>query len=402
MFDNIIGYDYVKEELKTIINWYSNDEFVKNENAKLPNGIIFRGAPGNGKTLFIKELKKHFKDNAFVVNGNSTNILKEITDIYDEARTKELALVLIDEIDLLIDNNGQITRILQDELDGLNKGSSRVLTIATTNNILDLPEPLLRSGRFDRIIKIDKPEPEDRKNIFMNYLDKLNIKTSFNDIDNVMDYLSGLSCAEIMTLCNDCYFRYYGETINEEKIRQSFSKIDKFGSSINNETKTLEVAYHEIGHALLVLKYEKEFYIREVKYINDGGICKYSRKEEQFKGYKSAMHDAEIGLGGMIAERLFFNDISLGSENDLSEVRRRIDHLTSSLPNKVGLILNEFNRYKNEKTEKTRYKNEKESNKLLEKCYRRAYKYLKKHKQDIIKYGKLLFDKGYLMKEDFS
>ena len=102
MFENIIGYDYVKEELRTIISWYKNDEFVKNENASLPNGILFYGSPGNGKTLFIKELKKQFSDNAFVINGDSENILKEISDAYAKAREKELALILVDEIDLLI------------------------------------------------------------------------------------------------------------------------------------------------------------------------------------------------------------------------------------------------------------------------------------------------------------
>ena len=294
----------------------------------------------------------------------------------------------------------KITRIFQDELDGINKSKSRVLTIASTNHYFDLPEPLLRSGRFDRIININDPNKDDRKNLLINYFKKLNIKTSFDDMDGVTDYLRGLSCAEIMTLCNDCYFRYYGDVIDEDKIRESFSKIDKDGTSINNDKRTIEMAYHEVGHTLLVLKYSSEYYIKEVKYINKGGICKYGRKEESFDGYKSALHNIEIGLGGIAVERLLYNDISFGSQDDLSQVRKEIDYIISRIPKRIDLVLHKYNRYEREKTEKTKYKNEKLANKLLKKCYKNAYRYLKKHKKDIIKYGNMLYEKGFLLKED--
>lgn len=400
MFENIIGYDYVKEELNTIISWFKNEEFVNNENANLPSGILFYGNPGNGKTLFIKELKKQFSDNAFVINGDEENILKEISDTYAKAREKDLALVLIDEIDLLIGENKKITRILQDELDGINKTKSRVLTIASTNYYYNLPDPLLRNGRFDRIININNPNKNDRKKILINYFNKLNIKTSFSDMDNVIDYLRGLSCAEIMTLCNDCYFRYYGGVIDEDKIRESFSKIDKDGISINDDNRTIETAYHEVGHTLLVLKYSSEYYIKEVKYINKGGICRYSRKDDSFDGFKSALHNIEIGLGGMIVEKLFYKDISFGSQDDLSQVRKDIDFIISRIPKRIDLVLNRYSMYEREKTEKTKYRNEKLANKLLKKCYKRAYRYLKKHKKDIVKYGNMLYEKGFLLKED--
>ena len=98
MFENIIGYDYVKKELELIISWYNNEEYINNENAKLPNGILFYGSPGNGKTFFIRELVNKFKDNAFVIDGDNQNILDEITSTYKKARANKLSLVLIDEI----------------------------------------------------------------------------------------------------------------------------------------------------------------------------------------------------------------------------------------------------------------------------------------------------------------
>ncbi len=80
MFEKIVGYDYVKEELETIINRYSNPELLENENANLPSGILFWGSPGNGKTLFIKGLKERFKDNAFVIDGGCENTKKELIE----------------------------------------------------------------------------------------------------------------------------------------------------------------------------------------------------------------------------------------------------------------------------------------------------------------------------------
>ena len=104
MFENIIGYDYVKKELELIIGWYNNELFLNNKNAKLPGGIIFNGPPGNGKTFFIREILKQFKDNSFVIEGDDENVLEEITNTYASARKNKVSIVLIDELDLLIED----------------------------------------------------------------------------------------------------------------------------------------------------------------------------------------------------------------------------------------------------------------------------------------------------------
>ena len=403
MFENIIGYDYVKEELNTIIGWYNNEEFLKNENAKLPSGILFYGRPGNGKTLFIKELKKHFKDSAFVVTGDNENILNEITSIYKDARDKKRAIVLIDEIDLLLKNDNKIVRILQDELDGIDKSSERILTIATTNHYRDLPDALLRNGRFDRIIKIDYPNALDRKLIINHYFYKLGMKHEFSSDDYIMDYLSYLSCSDLMTLCNDCYFRYNGEIITDEKITNSLLKLDPFGSCFDEKNKTRDIAYHEIGHALITLKYKKDFSLREVKFIDTGGMCKNYRNDDSFDGMDLCIKDIEITLGGAVAEKILFNDIGMGSEDDLENARNKVNYLVNRFPyHKINGVLKRFDPNVRTETEKTRYKNEKIANKLFIKCYKNTYKYLKKHKKDIIKYGNLLYEKGCLLKGDFD
>lgn len=402
MFDNIIGYDYVKKELELIISWYNNDKYLNNKNAKLPSGIIFYGPPGNGKTFFIRELVNQFKDNSFIIDGDKSNILDEITSIYKKARNNKLSLVLIDEIDLLIDKDTRAIRVLQDELDGVNRGEERILTIATTNEIYNIPDPLLRTGRFDRMIRIDNPNEEDKKELLNYYFNKLDIKTNFIDYNNVIYLLGRKSCSDIMSICNDCYFRFNEEVITEEKIIKSISKLDSDASNFM-ELKTKEVAYHEIGHYLMVRKHSKYFNAYEVKFTDSGGICKFGEKDNIFRSTDMALANIEIGLGGVAAEKVLCGSISIGAEDDLSSVRNKVNRYVNRYPYKsISTVLKEYNTYGRMETEKTRYKNEKLANKILVKCYKNAVKYLKKHKKEIIKYGDILFEKGYLLASDFE
>ncbi len=402
MFDNIIGYDYVKKELELIISWYSNDKYINNKNAKLPSGIIFYGPPGNGKTFFIKELVKQFKDSSFVLDGDNENILDEISSTYKKARESKLGLVLIDEIDLLIDKDSKALRVLQDELDGVNNGIERVLTIATTNHLFDIPEPLLRTGRFDRMIMIDDPEVEDKKKLLKYYFDKLDVKTNFVDFNNVVNLLGNKSCSDIMSICNDCYFRFNDKVITEDNIIESISKLDSQNSNFM-EHKTKETAYHEIGHYLMVQKHSKYFDVFEVKFTDRGGVCKFGEKQDVYKSTEMALADIEIGLGGLVAEKVLYGAFTIGVENGLEKVREKVNYYVNRYSHKsISSILRKYSEYHRMETEKTRYKNEKISNKLLMKCYKNTFKYLKKHKQDIIKYGDILFNKGYLVASDFK
>ena len=402
MFENIIGYDYVKEELELIISWYSNDKYINNKNAKLPSGILFYGPPGNGKTFFIKELINQFKDNTYVLDGDDDNVCDEISKIYKKARENKLSIVLIDEIDLLIDKDTKAIRVLQDELDGINNGNERVLTIATTNNLYDIPSPLLRTGRFDRMIRISDPEIEDKKKILNYYFDKLNIKTNFKNNDDVIYLLGSKSCSDIMSICNDCYFRFNDKVITEDNLIESISKLDSENSYFLKR-KTKETAYHEIGHYLMAKKHSKFFEVYEVKFTDRGGVCKYGAKDDVYKSIDIALADAEIGLGGIIAEKILFGAWSVGCRNDFNDVREGINTYVNTFShNSIKQVLKRYDNYDRNETERTRYKNEKVANKLLKKCYKNTYKYLKKHKEEIIKYGDLLFEKGYLVASDFS
>ena len=402
MFDNIIGYDYVKKELELIIGWYNNDEFLNNRNAKLPSGIIFYGPPGNGKTFFIREIKNQFKDNTFIINGDDDNILDEITSTYKKARENKLSLVLIDEIDLLIDSDKKALRVLQDELDGINNNSNRILTIATTNYLFDLPSALLRNGRMDRTIMIDNPNSSDRKKILDYYLNKLNVRTGFKSIDNVMLILSYMSCSDIMSICNDCYFRFNNEIITEEKLIESICKLDSRNSNFGNE-KDKCASYHEIGHALMALKHSNYYDLFEVKFTDDGGVCKYGAKNNIYKSKDMIFASVEVALGGVVVEKLLFGSFSVGSKEDLQRARQRLEDYVNNFSYKsITTILKDYNSRDRMETEKTRYKNELIENKLLKKCYRRTYRYLKKHIKDIYKYGDLLYEKGYLIASDFN
>lgn len=403
MFENIIGYDYVKKELELIISWYNNEIFLNNKNAKLPGGIIFNGPPGNGKTYFIREILKQFKDTSFVIEGDDDNVLEEITNTYASARKNKVSIVLIDELDLLIEDK-RVVRVLQDELDGINKNGERILTIASTNNLDDIPEVLRRNGRFDRNIFITRPEDDEKKEILEYYFNKLGVKLNIKDYNKLLDNLGHRSCAELVSLCNDCYLRYYGEEVNEDKIYDSLSLIDPFNPLIrnNDEKREAKTAYHEIGHALLVLKYKEYFKFLGVRFSDSGAFCEYHILPEE-GSIKSEIRRIEIALGGIVVEKIFYGDVFDGSGHDLENARGYVNYLVNRYPySNITNVLRRYNDNMRMETEKMRYKNEKIGNKLFKKCYRNAYKYILKHKEDIIKYGDLLIEKGRLVTADFE
>ena len=159
MFEKIAGYEVVKEELIRIRDWFLNKDILNNENIRLPKGILFHGTPGNGKTLFIKEYANSFNVPIINIEGNNENTAKEIHDSFTKSKEYDLSIILIDEIDNLIGSNENNERALKAELDGVNS-NKKVLVLATTNSIFKLSEPLLRSGRFDRVIAISRPDKE--------------------------------------------------------------------------------------------------------------------------------------------------------------------------------------------------------------------------------------------------
>ena len=405
MFENVIGYDYVKEELATIIGWYRNDKILNDKKYKLPKGIVFYGQPGNGKTLFVRELISAFNTNAYIVQGDEEKIESEITKTYEEARKNPFSLVLIDELDLLIDKNSSVTRVLQDELDGINQDGGRVLTIATTNYYDSLPEALRRSGRFDRQMEIDTPDKETRIKLLEHCFNIYEIDSSCISIKYLAEMTHYYSCAEIIAICNDLALRYSNKTITNKDFLKSKDICNgrlRYNMK-SSKTQDRTVAIHEVGHALIALKYSNNYKVLMTNYSRRGGYTQTCPVEESMQSIESEIQDIEISLAGTICEKLFNSFQSTGADDDLENARAKANYVV----NRYGIygsttILKRFDLYGRMETEKTRLRNEKLSNKLIKSCEKRVIKYLKNKGKLVYYLADLMQQNGFLLEEDFQ
>ena len=404
MFEDIVGYENIKKEIIQIINWYKSEELFGDNNV-LPKGIVFCGEPGNGKTLFLKSIKEEFDENSFVIKGDKEDAIEEIIDVYKKAHLKKYAVVIIDEIDLLIDKDSRVIRILQDLLDGIYTKGGRVLTIVSTNNIYAMPESLLRNGRFDRRLEICNPKSEERKQIILNEFKKFNLSISSQNIDYLTYATDLFSCARIVKICSDIYLRNQGKQITIKEIVESIEIVTGMADFCNynnmDDKRRFQMAIHEIGHALIINKYSDSFQLISVNLYSNQGIC-YMCPVHDIESVKEQIIQLEISLAGVIAEKLFYKYILSGTVRDLREARENANFLVNryGIP-KVSNILKRYSYTERMETEKSRYINEKESNKLLLKSEREVFKFLKCRKKDILKYAKMLVDKDFLTKEDF-
>ena len=404
MFENVIGYDYVKEELSTIIGWYKDERLLNDQKVRLPKGIIFFGEPGNGKTLLVRELINAFDTNSYIIQGEGNEPEREIKEVYEKARKNQFSLVLIDEIDLLIDKDKKILRILQDELDGINQDGGRVLTIATTNYIYDIPDALRRRGRFDREIKIDRPDIKTRKELIKKLVDELGIDDSKIQYDFIAEMSHHRSCSDLISICNDMALRNYGGPISNYDFLRSMDVCDgNLRYSIENSKRfDRTIAIHEIGHALLTLKYSDNYNLLMTNYSKEGGYTSSCPAEGSTPSVESERQNIEITLAGMICEKLFVGYETVGAENDLEKVR----NLANYLVNRYGFfgttnVLKRYNQYSRMETEKTRLRNEELSNKIIKKCERNTIRFLKDKGIIVSKLAELMQEKGFLVKEDF-
>lgn len=166
----VYGYEGIKDELYEILGWYLNNDLEEDKKEFLPHGILFYGDPGQGKTLLMREFAKTFNYKIFVLEGDKENLDEVLVSTYKEAKKEEKgAIVIIDEVDRLVERDTKLERVLQTELDGFKK-EGNVLTLASANFYYDLPDSLVREGRFDRKYEIKVFNNKELKDIIKHLL----------------------------------------------------------------------------------------------------------------------------------------------------------------------------------------------------------------------------------------
>ena len=344
-FDDVAGVDEAKEEVKEIVDFLKYPERYIELGAKIPKGVLLVGPPGTGKTLLAKAVAGEASVPFFSVSGSSFIEMfvgvgaSRVRDLFEQAKKEAPAIIFIDEIDAIgksrtaggpmggNDEREQTLNQLLAEMDGFGTDTP-VIVLAATNRPEVLDPALLRAGRFDRQVLVDKPDFEGRLAILKIHSKDVKLSPDVN-LEEIAKATAGLAGADLANIINEAALlagRQNKKQIEQkdlmEAIERAFVGLEKKNRKINDLEKKI-VSYHESGHALMAELTKGATRVTKVSIIPRGlGALGYTLhlpdEENRFLKQKhELMAEIDVLLGGRAAEEIFIGDISTGAGNDL-------------------------------------------------------------------------------------
>jgi len=345
-FNDVQGVEEAKDEVKEIVDFLKFPERYIQLGAKIPKGLLLVGPPGTGKTLLAKAVAGEASVPFFSVSGSSFIEMfvgvgaSRVRDLFAQAKKEAPSIIFIDEIDAIgksrasggqmggNDEREQTLNQLLAEMDGFGTDTP-VIVLAATNRPETLDAALLRAGRFDRQVLVDKPDYDGRLAILK--VHSKDVKLAVNvDLTIVAKQTAGLAGADLANIINEAALlagRFNKKEIEQEDlleaIERSFVGLEKKNRKISEMEKKI-VAYHESGHALMAELTEGATRVTKVSIIPRGlGALGYTlhlpEDEERFLKQKhELMAEIDVLLGGRAAEEVFIGEISTGAGNDLN------------------------------------------------------------------------------------
>ncbi len=434
-FENVAGLQEGKEEVKEIVDFLKNPKKYTNLGGKIPRGVLLSGPPGTGKTLLAKAVAGEAEVPFYSLSGSDFVEMfvgvgaSRVRDLFKQAKEKSPCIIFIDEIDAIgrargknnitggNDERENTLNQLLTEMDGFGT-KEHVIVMAATNRADVLDRALMRAGRFDRLIYVDLPELNERKEIFEVHLKP--IKTAEKiDVDFLARQTPGFSGADIANVCNEAALvaaRKGKEIVEKQDFLDAVDRIvgglEKKSKIITpNEKKT--IAYHEAGHAAVSWLCEHASPLVKVTIVPRGrslGAAWYLPEERQLTNTEQMLDEMCATLGGRAAEKVIFNNISTGALSDLEKVTKQAKAMITvyGLNDKIGNITYYDSSGQQEYTfdkpysEKTAQTIDEEISKLIEEQYVRAQKILTDNKDKLIELAEHLLEKEVLFKEDLE
>ena len=393
---NVIGHENQKKELLAVIDWFKHSQELKAKGVSIPKGVILFGAPGNGKSLLMKEIIRCVDAPVFVFQGEQTNIVEGIVNTFKEARAKGHSIIVFDELDLLINKDARVIRALQENLDGV-ESNDDILVLAATNYLDDIPRPLLRNGRLEKLIRVPYPTCEEALKLLKKHFNEFNVPLPDDfDEDEVALSLNGISCASVKAVVNDVVLRNGFENITTDMIDDSIYNITNRVKDAPDEDN-LEVAIHEAAHAVVAKAYPEFFTINRLNISGAAGEFHAKEVTNDFWPYDKVIADIKISMAGVIAQKIICGRGSRGCDDDLQHARK----CAYNLFNVCGYstcweTLPEVGPRARTETFIKKRKMERKIEALLRKCEKETCKYIKANRAKIEALGKLLFEKKHL------
>jgi cell division protease FtsH len=343
-FSDVAGVEESKAELREIVDFLKSPEQYGVLGARMPKGILLVGPPGTGKTLLARAVAGEANVPFFSISGSEFVEMfvgvgaARVRDLFEQAVKSAPAIIFIDELDALgrarslvggfggNDEREQTLHQLLVEMDGFDQTSGLVL-LAATNRPEILDPALLRAGRFDRQVLVDRPDKLGRVQILQVHMKKITVSEDV-EVEKIADLTTGLSGADLANLVNEAALLATRRQANSVSTADFTRAIERIIAGLEKKNRLLNprereiIAYHEMGHALTALALPGTDPVHKISIIPRGiGALGYTLQrptEDRFLMTKEELErKIAVLLGGRVAEKLFFNHLSTGASDDL-------------------------------------------------------------------------------------
>jgi cell division protease FtsH len=438
-FDDVAGVNEAKQELQEVVEFLKNPRKFQALGAKIPRGVLLLGPPGSGKTLLARAVAGEAGVPFFHISGSDFVEMfvgvgaSRVRDLFDTAKANRPSLVFIDEIDAVgrqrgaglgggHDEREQTLNQLLVEMDGFDPNSG-VILIAATNRPDVLDPALLRPGRFDRRVVVDNPDAEGRKAILQVHTRGKPLADDVN-LDSLARRTPGFSGADLANLVNEAALlaaRRDKTKITMDEFEASVDRViagPERRSRLISEKEKRVVAYHEVGHALVMELLPNGDPVHKVSILPRGLALGYTMAlpgEDKYLTTRDELLDDITGLlGGRAAEQIVFQQMTTGANNDLdraTDIARRMV-CEYGMSEELGPItlgrrhgnpflgrdIMEDRNYSEEVAEKI----DAEVRRIIESCYDRAVSILTEHRAKMDEISELLLERETIEREEFE
>jgi len=345
-FDDVAGVDEAKDELTEIVDFLKKPQRYTDIGARIPKGVLLVGPPGTGKTLLSKAVAGEAEVPFFIISGSEFVELfvgagaARVRDLFEQAKKKAPCIIFIDELDAIgksrsgsmgvvggNDEREQTLNQLLTEMDGFASTDKPVIVLAATNQPEVLDAALLRPGRFDRQVLVDRPDLSGRKTILEIYTKKVKLSKNI-DLDRIAQATSGFAGADLANMVNEAALLAARGKRSEVEQKDLNEAIERVVAGLEKKSRVLQddekkiVAYHEVGHAIVGHLMPGGSKVAKISIVPRGmsalGYTLQLPTEERFLNSKEELQ-GQIAtlLGGRSAEEIIFGKITTGASNDL-------------------------------------------------------------------------------------
>ena len=371
-FDDVAGIDEAKEELLEIVEFLRTPERFQALGGRIPRGVLLVGSPGTGKTLLAKAVAGEASVPFFSLSGSDFVEMfvgvgaARVRDLFDQAKKHAPAIIFIDELDALgkargagsfggHDEREQTLNQLLAELDGFDTNAG-VILMGATNRPEILDPALLRPGRFDRTVAVDRPDVKGRTAILQIHAKEVKLAPDV-DLHKLAVRTPGFAGADLANIVNEAALLAARRDKNsitmselEEAIERSVAGLER-KSRVLNEKERRIVAYHEAGHAIVGEVLPEANPVQKISIVSRGiaalGYTLNMPLEDRYLMTKEELQDTLAAiLGGRAAEEIVFSEISTGAANDLQQATQMAERMVKEfgMSQRIGLVAHRTDR----------------------------------------------------------